>query len=147
MPVEIVLTLDPQFEDKILRPSGVVGEYIQDIATATEYWAWRYSPVDTGKLRDSLRSYRLELATWLVEARTEYAQFVHEGTRQGMGNYIIRPRRAKALRWYGPNGPIFAAWVSHPGIQPNPFMLDALEKVMSGPASNRTTRTSVVQAI
>lgn len=37
--------------------------------------------------------------------------------------YIIRPVRAKSLRWFGPNGPKFAQEIHHPGVPPRPFIM------------------------
>jgi HK97 gp10 family phage protein len=41
----------------------------------------RYSPVDTGKLRQSIRSQMESAARGLVEVGSPYGFYVHEGTR------------------------------------------------------------------
>lgn len=62
-------------------------------------------------------------------ARTQaggfYGHFVRGGTRA----HIIRPVRAKVLRWEGPDGPRFAHQVRHPGTRANPYHQRALEAV------------------
>ncbi|MEV5929907.1 hypothetical protein ACPCSG_26990 [Streptomyces cellulosae] len=48
--------------------------------------------------------------------------FVLNGTRP----HIIRPRRAKALRFEAGGEVVFAAYARHPGTRPNNFMAQAL---------------------
>lgn len=43
--------------------------------------------------------------------------------------YTIRPRRAKALRFIGQNGPSFAKSVNHPGVKPRPVAVIQPEDV------------------
>jgi hypothetical protein len=52
--------------------------------------------------------------------------WVIRGTRP----HLIRPRRRKALRWYGSGGPVFAKLVRHPGTAARNFLLDALRQVL-----------------
>lgn len=49
-------------------------------------------------------------------------RFVLDGTRP----HIIRPRRAKALRFDAGGQVVFAAYARHPGTRPNNFMARAL---------------------
>ncbi|MDX3345874.1 hypothetical protein PV387_03345 [Streptomyces sp. ME02-6987-2C] len=48
--------------------------------------------------------------------------FVLNGTRP----HVIRPRRAKALRFEAGGEVVFAAYARHPGTRPNNFMARAL---------------------
>ncbi|MFF5968283.1 hypothetical protein ACFY64_32075 [Streptomyces collinus] len=48
-------------------------------------------------------------------------RFVLDGTRP----HIIRPRRARALRFVD-GRVVFAAYARHPGTRPNPFLQRAL---------------------
>jgi hypothetical protein len=73
-----------------------------------------------GRLRDSIKSERVAGAASVVltfTAHVPYAGFVLAGT----GPHDIRPRNAQALHWTGPNGPMFARLVHHPGTRPDPF--------------------------
>jgi hypothetical protein len=54
--------------------------------------------------------------------RAPQASFLEYGTRP----HVIRPRRAKALRWVGESGPIFATKVNHPGTRPEPWLEPAI---------------------
>ncbi|MGW2766255.1 hypothetical protein [Streptomyces sp. NPDC001275] len=49
-------------------------------------------------------------------------RYVIEGTRP----HIIRPRRAKALRFEVGGHVVFSAYARHPGTRPNPFLQRAL---------------------
>jgi hypothetical protein len=49
-------------------------------------------------------------------------RFVLDGTRP----HIIRPRRAKALRFDAGGQVVFAAYARHPGTRPNNFLARAL---------------------
>lgn len=62
-----------------------------------------------------------------VFATAKYAQFVHDGTRP----HEIRPRRARALRFIGRDGVVFAARVWHPGYRGNPFLASAVADEMA----------------
>lgn len=78
-----------------------------------------------GRLRDSIRSRRSLDAAQVVltfTASVPYTPFVLNGTSP----HTIRPRRAAALRWDGPDGPVFAREVHHPGTRPNQFPQRAL---------------------
>ncbi|MGA5202815.1 hypothetical protein [Streptomyces variegatus] len=74
-----------------------------------------------------------DYVTWTVEegpgglqgiVRCDHpaVRFVLDGTRP----HIIVPRRAKALRFQGRGGIVFAKRVRHPGTRPNDFMAEAL---------------------
>jgi hypothetical protein len=52
------------------------------------------------------------------------ALFLEEGTRP----HVIRPRRARALRWEGPSGPIFATKVNHPGTPAYHWLSDGINR-------------------
>lgn len=106
-------------------------------------------PVKTRNLSRTIRLGRVtDDEVQIVAGGTQqvgYAVHVHEGTRP----HIIRPRRAKALRW-APNaadrrltGSVrsgaaragrvrFAKVVHHPGTKANPFLRRGAEKAMHG---------------
>jgi len=56
------------------------------------------------------------------------AVFIERGTRP----HTIRARNARALRWEGDGGTVFAANVNHPGTRPNPVLGNALDSSQEG---------------
>ncbi|MHC9292059.1 hypothetical protein ACRCUN_06300 [Mycobacterium sp. LTG2003] len=60
-----------------------------------------------------------------VHATADYALYVHEGSRP----HLIRPRRAKALRFQIGGRTVFARLVRHPGVRARPFLRNAAERV------------------
>lgn len=87
-------------------------------------------PVKTGNLGRSIgegpiRFLGPRLVTGSVHAKADYAVYVHEGTRP----HLIRPRRAKALRFQVGGRTVYAMRVSHPGTRARPFLRNAGERV------------------
>ena len=64
----------------------------------------------TGETIRNLRSRTLAGGVEFFDPAPQ-ASFVEYGTKP----HIIRPKNARALRWVGESGPIFAASVRHPG--------------------------------
>ena len=60
----------------------------------------------------------------VVECNHPAVRYVLDGTRP----HIIRPRRARALRFDLGGRTVFAAVVHHPGTRPNNFLLRALRE-------------------
>lgn len=88
------------------------------------------TPVDTGRLRASLRVKRT--LSWRgpsaqVVTDVEYAAMVHDGTRP----HQIRPRTKQALRFVIGGQVVFAKVVNHPGTKGRPFLARALREVSS----------------
>jgi hypothetical protein len=87
------------------------------------------APVDTGRLRASIRVERRSTfglrQRWTVGSDVEYAPMVNDGTRP----HIIRPRRAKALKFTVGGRTVYAAVVRHPGTRARPFLDRALADV------------------
>lgn len=87
------------------------------------------APVDTGRLRASIRVERRSTfglrQRWTVGSDVEYAPMVNDGTRP----HIIRPRRAKALKFTVGGRTVYARVVHHPGTRANPFLDKALADV------------------
>lgn len=86
------------------------------------------APVDTGRLRASLRIRRT--LTWRGPGATigtdvNYAAFVHDGTAP----HVIRPKRKKALKFKMGSRTVIVAKVNHPGTRANPFLTKALRQV------------------
>jgi phage gpG-like protein len=53
-----------------------------------------------------------------IAATAKQARWHQEGTEP----YVIEPREGVALKFAGPNGPVFAKRVNHPGLAARPFM-------------------------
>ncbi|WP_410091266.1 HK97 gp10 family phage protein [Streptomyces sp. adm13(2018)] len=87
------------------------------------------APVDTGRLRSSIRVERRSTfglrQRWTVGSDVEYAPMVNDGTRP----HIIRPRRAKALKFKVGGRTVYAKVVHHPGTRARPFLDRALADV------------------
>lgn len=87
------------------------------------------APVDTGRLRASIRVQRRRTLSlrqiWTVGSDVEYAEMVHDGTRP----HIIRPVRAQALRFRMGGRLVFAKVIHHPGTRARPFLDRALREV------------------
>jgi Bacteriophage HK97-gp10, putative tail-component len=96
------------------------------------------APVDTGRLRASIRGELQGFFTlrpkFVIGTNVDYAEMVHDGTRP----HIIRPRRARALRFVVNGRVVYAKVVHHPGTRPRPFLDRALREV-AGPRGYRVT--------
>lgn len=92
---------------------------------------------DTGRLRMSVMSrtapgniFRMSKDSLVMGSNLIYAQWQQEGTKP----YVIRPKRAKALKIPTANGVIFRAFANHPGLPARPFVmihmqdLDSMER-------------------
>lgn len=86
-------------------------------------------PVDTGRLRASIRMDPPRLFSLRPSVRVGsdvfYAPYVNDGTRP----HVIRPKRARALRFVVGGQVVFARVVQHPGTKANPFLTRALREV------------------
>jgi hypothetical protein len=87
------------------------------------------APVDTGRLRSSIRAEPPRIFTFrgsvTIGSDLEYAAMVNDGTRP----HIIRPRRARVLRFQVGGRTVYAREVHHPGTRANPFLDRALRDV------------------
>lgn len=90
------------------------------------------APVDTGYLARSITETPVRFATPFrvtagVEARADYARYVHDGTRP----HVIAPRRAGGvLAWQSGGQTVFARRVFHPGTTARPFLKNAADTVL-----------------
>jgi len=80
-------------------------------------------PVDTGNLRASIHTVVESLFEAYVGTNTQYAPDVEYGTDP----HVITARNAKALHFFGKNGPVFARSVKHPGTTAQPYLEPAYE--------------------
>ncbi|EHI13143.1 hypothetical protein [Mycolicibacterium thermoresistibile] len=89
-------------------------------------------PVLTGHLGRSIRELPIKVSgprvvTGGVEATADYAAPVHEGSAA----HVIRPRKAKALRFQIGGRTVFARMVRHPGTKARPFLRNAAQRIAS----------------
>jgi hypothetical protein len=87
------------------------------------------APVDTGRLRSSIRAdpprvFSLR-GSVTVGSDLEYAAMVNDGTKP----HVIRPKNAKVLRFNVGGQVVFARVVNHPGTRARPFLDLALREV------------------
>lgn len=61
----------------------------------------------------------------ILSANTPYARAVHDGRPA----ITIKPKRGKALKWKGPNGPMFAKSVKQPARKGNPWLARAVQQL------------------
>ncbi len=73
---------------------------------------------DTGRMAQSFVVSRPSADTVAVGTEDRKAAWHHAGTRP----YDIRPRRATALRFMTPEGPMFRRRVHHPGLPVRPLL-------------------------
>lgn len=99
-----------------------------------------FAPVDTGRLRASIRVERRSVLglrmRWTIGSDVEYAPMVNDGTRP----HVIRPKNAKVLRFKVGGQTVFARVVHHPGTRAQPFLDRALREV-AGARDYRITQT------
>lgn len=101
---------------------------VAEVARQVEARAKALAPVDTGRLRGSIKTTRrlsLRGPQYTVSTNVEYAPYVENGTRP----HVIRPRRKKALRFRTAGGVVIVAKVNHPGTRAQPFLSRAVREV------------------
>jgi phage gpG-like protein len=84
-----------------------------------------------------LRVRRIGKTAWVGgleagNANVEYAAIHEFGGRTGP--HVINPLRGSVLSWRGPNGPVFARQVNHPGSKfpPRPYIRPSITDVANG---------------
>ncbi len=100
-------------KDVMLQPFN---EGVKKIVLALHREVMPATPVDTGRLRDSITPKLAEengISQGLVGTNVIYSPFVEYGTQP----HIITPKTAKALHWKVDGQDVFAKFVRHPGSQ------------------------------
>jgi hypothetical protein len=110
-------------------------ELVRDTTRRVANYAKVLAPVDTGRLRGSIRT-RVEArglqVTGTVAATARHAVWVHEGTGlYGPRHTYITPRRGRYLVFPGRSGQtVFARRVA--GVRPRRFLVQALRRGADG---------------
>ena len=94
--------------------AGVFGEKARDLA-----------PVDTGRLKNSIKIRKGKGQSYEVIAEAPYAGFVEYGTSP----HVILPKRKKVLRFEVNGRVVYARKVHHPGTGPKMFWRPSFEFV------------------
>lgn len=121
---DLVWTPNRAALQKFLKgPQGPAARAVRRVQSATDAYARRSAPKDTGQLgRSHVKTPIVaegERVTAGVEATADYALFVHEGTRP----HTIVPRNKKVLTWIPRGGrQVFAQSVNHPGTKAQPWL-------------------------
>jgi hypothetical protein len=114
-----------QLATQLTGPQGILVRTVAMVDRRVEANASNKAPVDTGNLRRMIRQDPITVsglkASGGVTAHANYSAAVHNGS----GPYVIRPRRAKALRFQIGPRTVFAAKVNHPGTRGRPFLANA----------------------
>jgi len=106
-------------------PTPVFSGFLDRLADRLAEEMRERAPVRTGRLRDSIRVVRIGQVRF-VGPTVSYAPYVEFGTRP----HIIRPRRARALRFEVEGRTVFAMYARHPGFRGRFFVRESLEAVM-----------------
>lgn len=120
---------DRRFEGFLGRVVGVEERLVEEVAESALGAARQLVPVRSGRLSRSLRIEprgRLERHVVMGGARAPHAPYVEHGTRP----HLIRPRRARALRFEVDGEIIYARLVHHPGTSPMEVMARAAEEAL-----------------
>ncbi|WP_199570522.1 hypothetical protein [Streptomyces murinus] len=121
--MSVEVTVDPGKIARTLRlRNGIVARRLSERTARTARIAEREAPGSMGryiswKVQDGPRGLQ-----GVIVCDHPAVRYVLDGTRP----HIIRPRRAKALRFEVGGRVVFAAYARHPGTRPNNFLLRAL---------------------
>lgn len=126
MTTEFDLAINPAGVEAYLRSDdSPVQRELQLIATRALVLLRFYSPRNSGALADSWEKTKVG-DSWVLHSDKEYVVYIVKGTAP----HRIKARNARVLAWDSPEGPAFAAWVMHPGTQPNDFVTAALRDAL-----------------
>lgn len=126
-------------------------EILTRVALSAVAYSKEEAPVKTGNLRRTIHVASVSDTSATIAVSANYARFVHQGTRA----HVIKPRRARILRW--PNGAgarrltgtartgtrdfVFARVVHHPGTKANPFLVRGIKRA----AADANLKAAVVK--
>lgn len=118
--------LPPRYRAAVNDANEAIARRCWDYARANI----RVSAGDGPHTRDKVYIQKLgapDRPTWAVGTFSPVGRFLEEGTRP----HIIRPVRAKALRFEVDGEVVFARLVHHPGTSPSPWLAPAFERAVN----------------
>jgi len=124
-----VIFREAELDNFLNAPSGQVGAYLAKKGRMITVAAKAQVGVRTGALRASIhmRHLRDSRGQYVkIGSVLDYAPLHHNGTKP----HIIRPDRAKVLRFVRGGKVIFAHSVRHPGTKANRYLTDNLKLVV-----------------
>jgi hypothetical protein len=125
--VSVHVDIDPTVIERALRRPGGIGERL--LRRRAERVAARARELAPGTMADHITTHIEDtgqgLAAYVVSEHPA-TQYVIYGTRP----HIIRPRRARALRFEVGGQVVYAAYVRHPGTRANDFLGRALHEAL-----------------
>jgi hypothetical protein len=125
--VSVTVTFDANLLERALRRPGGVGEGL--LLRRAERVAQRARELAPGTMKDHITTHvegsGRGLAAYVVSEHPA-TQHVIYGTRP----HIIRPRRARVLRFEVGGRVVYAAYVKHPGTRANDFLDRALREAL-----------------
>ncbi len=124
-----VVFRQPAFNNLLFSPNGEVGRFLARKGRAIQAGAQRQVGVRTGALRSSIhmRHFSDPRGQYVkIGSPLSYARMHHEGTPP----HLIRPDRAKMLRFVSRGQIVFAHMVRHPGTKPNRYLTDNMKRVI-----------------
>jgi HK97 gp10 family phage protein len=104
----VAIRMKKRLEDIISREK--LAKFLEESAKFVFAEVRERAPVRTGRLRESITLVKVSDLHYVVGSSLEYAVFVEKGTRP----HIIRPKRARALRFTVGGQTVFAARVVQP---------------------------------
>lgn len=125
--MSVIVSIDAILLERALRRPGGVGEQL--LLRRAERVARRARELAPGTMKDHITTHvegsGRGLAAYVVSEHPA-TQYVIYGTRP----HIIRPRRARALRFEVGGRVVYAAYARHPGTRPNDFLGRALREAL-----------------
>lgn len=126
MSVRVVDRLRPDLPEEAARHA--LGLFCSSLAEEALDVMREVAPRDTGNLAASFRIRKRSPTDYVIESDTEYAEYVLTGTGlHGPRRRVIRPRRARALRFEADGEIVFARYVR--GQRPQNFAAETVERV------------------
>lgn len=129
MAATVLFTPNPVGMLNLLQgPTGGTARWVARTTAEVAAAAKGLAPVQTGRLRSSIYgTVKFGPLRGEVIASAPYSAYVHEGTSP----HEITPNTARVLRFPSRAGNIvYTNLVNHPGTRPQPFLSDALLRVI-----------------